>query len=204
MSVKIAIGLGNMGSKYDGTRHNVGMDFVARLGKSYGASFVKNKYCAAYLAQANVLGKPVIFAAMEGFMNESGINLGNVLRFCKASIADCLVFYDEIAIDSGKLKLSVGGSSGGHNGIENIMNVCGNSFVRFRIGLGAKPFKTMDLADYVLGKFAGEELSALDALFPEVKAAFELTVSKGIVEAQNKFNRTKKEDKKSPDTTENI
>lgn len=188
MSVKIAIGLGNMGSKYENTRHNIGMEAVATLAKSYGASFVRNKYCAAYLAQTDVAGRRIIFAAPEGYMNESGINIGNILKFCRLKIEDAAIFYDDITIESGRFKLSEGGSAGGHNGIENIINVCGNGFARIRIGLGGKPFKTMDLADYVLGKLDTEETARFNALMPDLKVAFETIVSKGMATAQNCFN----------------
>ena len=190
MSVSLAIGLGNMGSQYNGTRHNVGMEAVARIAKSCGASFVRNKYCAAWLAQADIAGRRIIFAAPEGYMNESGVNIANILRFLKLNIADTAIFYDDITIASGHFKLSQGGSSGGHNGVENIMAVCGNSFARVRIGLGGKPFKTMALSDYVLGKLAPEEATAFDSLVPNLSRAFQCILEKGLATAQNEFNGT--------------
>ncbi|MBO6101772.1 MAG: aminoacyl-tRNA hydrolase, partial [Opitutales bacterium] len=168
MSVKLAIGLGNMGSKYASTRHNAGMEAVARLGRRFGATFARNKYCAAYLAKGLVGGREIIFAAAEGYMNESGVNLANILRFLKLDISEVAVFYDDITLDSGRMKISQGGSSGGHNGVNDIINRCGNDFARVRIGLGAKPFKGMDLADYVLGAMGAEELSGFEALLPKL------------------------------------
>ena len=181
-----------MGSQYNGTRHNVGMEAVARIAKSYGAGFVRNKYCAAWLAQADIAGRRIIFAAPEGYMNESGVNIANILRFLKLDITDAAIFYDDITIASGHFKLSQGGSSGGHNGVENIMAVCGNSFARLRIGLGGKPFKTMALSDYVLGKLAPEEENAFDSLVPNLERAFQCVLKKGIAAAQNEFNGTNK------------
>lgn len=179
-----------MGSRYNGTRHNVGMEAVARIAKSCGASFVRNKYCAAWLAQADVAGRRVVFAAPEGYMNESGVNIANILRFLKLGIEDSAVFYDDITIECGRFKLSEGGSSGGHNGVQNIMEVCGNSFARVRLGLGGKPFKTMALSDYVLGKLAPDEASAFDAMLPRLSDAFGTLVKKGLAAAQNEFNGT--------------
>jgi PTH1 family peptidyl-tRNA hydrolase len=190
MSVHVAIGLGNMGSRYNGTRHNVGMEAVAVIAKSYGAGFVRNKFCAAWLAQADVAGRRIIFAAPEGYMNESGVNIANILRFLKLKIEDAAVFYDDITIESGRFKLSEGGSSGGHNGIENIMAVCGNSFARLRIGLGGKPFKTMALSDYVLGKLGSDESAAFNSMMPNLTLAFESLVKNGMAKAQNEFNGT--------------
>lgn len=188
MSAKVVIGLGNMQAKYFGTLHNYGMEAVARLAKAYGCEFSRNKFCAAYLARAEVAACPVVFAAAEGFMNESGVNLGNILRFLKAKIEDTIVIYDEINLESGAMKISLGGSSGGHNGVENILRICGDGFVRFRLGLGAKPFKTMDLAAYVLSKATPAQLADFDALMPKLKLALELTLSEGVARAQNVIN----------------
>lgn len=188
MSVKVVIGLGNRESVYDGTLHNYGMEAVARLAKAYCCSFTRNKFCAAYLAKAEVAGSVVVFAAAEGYMNESGINLGNILRFLKVSIAETVVIYDEINLASGAMKISVGGSSGGHNGVENILRVCGDGFVRFRLGLGAKPYKTMNLADYVLSKSTPVQKADFDALMPKVKDALELLIKFGVERAQNVIN----------------
>lgn len=188
MSIKVVIGLGNMQSRYMGTLHNYGMEAVARLAKAYNCEFSRNKFCAAYLAKAELEGKSVVFAAAEGFMNESGINLGNILRFLKSSIKDTIVIYDEINLESGVMKISLGGSSGGHNGVENILRVCGEGFVRFRLGLGAKPFKGMNLADYVLSKATPKQLADFDALMPKLKSALELTLSEGVARAQNVIN----------------
>ncbi|MBR4597372.1 MAG: aminoacyl-tRNA hydrolase [Opitutales bacterium] len=189
MAVKVAIGLGNSGSRYEGTRHNAGMQALARIASLYGANFVRNKYCAAYLAKAAVAGSEVVFAAAEGYMNESGVNIANILRFLKADISEAVVFYDDITIALGKFKLSIGGSAGGHNGVANIMERCGNSFIRVRLGLGGKPFKEMDLADYVLGRFSEEERAAFEASLPAAKEAFEAVCAKGLAAAQNVYNR---------------
>lgn len=159
------------------------------LGKHFGANFVRNKYCAAYLGKGVVSNREVIFAAAEGYMNESGVNLANILKFLKVGIAETVVLYDDITLDSGRMKLSVGGSAGGHNGVNDIMNRCGNDFVRVRIGLGAKTFKTMSLADYVLGTLTPEEKSNFEALKPSIISAFEMIVEKGIASAQNVYNQ---------------
>lgn len=177
-----------MQAKYDGTLHNYGMEAVARLAKAYNCSFSRNKFCAAYMAKAEVAGSQIVFVAAEGFMNESGINLGNILRFLKTPISEVIVIYDEINLESGAMKISVGGSSGGHNGIENILQVCGDGFVRFRLGLGAKPYKTMNLADYVLSKSTPRQAADFDALFPKIKEALELCLKDGVSHAQNIIN----------------
>ena len=97
------------------------------------------------------------------------------------------MIYDDITIGVGRMKLSRGGSSGGHNGVADIMEFCGNSFVRVRIGVGAKADKRMDLADHVLGKLSEADLAAISAL--PVRECFSLLLSKGLEAAQNEINR---------------
>lgn len=152
MSVNLAVGLGNSESRYALTRHNAGAIVLERLAKSCGVECMRfDKYANAYLARGSIAGRPLGFAFSEGFMNESGRGLAKILRRLKADISSVAVIYDDITIGVGRMKLSKGGSSGGHNGVADIMEFCGNSFVRVRIGVGAKADKRMDLADHVLG-----------------------------------------------------
>ncbi len=186
MSFKIAVGLGNSGEAYEGTRHNVGRSAVLDFARSAGAAFSFEKYCAAYTAVVS----GVRFVLLNGYMNESGINLARVLKFFKADISETVVAYDDITLDLGRVKLADRGSSGGHNGVENIISVCGESFARLKIGIGSKPFKSMDLADFVLQKIPDDDWKILNQeAFPKTRKALELLFSKGMSEAQNAVNR---------------
>ena len=128
-----------------------------------------------------------MLAFADGYMNLSGGNIKNILKFLKFNISEAAVVYDDITLDVGRMKLSLGGSAGGHNGVADIMEKCGNDFARIRIGIGAKPYKTMDLADYVLGKLDESDLSAIRAL--DVKECLSLMLAKGLEGAQNVVNR---------------
>lgn len=188
MSVNLAVGLGNSESRYALTRHNAGAIVLERLAKSCGVECMRfDKYANAYLARGSIAGRPLGFAFSEGFMNESGRGLAKILRRLKADISSVAVIYDDITIGVGRMKFSKGGSSGGHNGVADIMEFCGNSFVRVRIGVGAKADKRMDLADHVLGKLPEPDLAAISAL--PVRECFSLLVSKGLEAAQNEINR---------------
>ena len=110
-----------------------------------------------------------------------------ILKFHNANISETAVLYDDINLDVGRMKLSLGGSAGGHNGVSDIMQKCGNTFMRIRLGIGAKPDKRMDLADYVLGKFSDSDLTAIKSL--DVKGVLALSVSRGFEAAQNIYNR---------------
>lgn len=188
MSVNLAVGLGNSEARYALTRHNAGALALERLAKSCGVECMRfDKYANAYLAKGSIAGKPLAFAFAEGYMNESGRGLARILKRLKADISSVAVIYDDITIGVGRMKLSRGGSSGGHNGVADIMEFCGNSFVRVRIGVGAKADKRMDLADHVLGKLSEADLAAISAL--PVRECFSLLISKGLEAAQNEINR---------------
>ena len=188
MSVNIAVGLGNSEARYALTRHNAGAIVLEGLAKSCGVPFMRfNKYANAYLAKGSIGSCDLTFAFAEGYMNESGKSLAKILKYLKADISSVAVIYDDITLEVGRMKLTVGGSSGGHNGVADIMECCGNSFARIRIGVGAKADKRMDLADHVLGKLSDPDLAAIGNL--PVKLCFELLVSKGIEAAQNVINR---------------
>ena len=188
MSVNLAVGLGNSEARYALTRHNAGALALERLAKSCGVEcmrFETNEN--AFWAMGRLAGKPLAFAFAEGYMNESGRGLARILKRLKADISSVAVIYDDITIGVGRMKLSRGGSSGGHNGVADIMEFCGNSFVRVRIGVGAKADKRMDLADHVLGKLSEADLAAISAL--PVRECFSLLLSKGLEAAQNEINR---------------
>lgn len=188
MSVNLAVGLGNSEARYALTRHNAGALALERLAKSCGVECMRfDKYANAYLAKGSIAGKPLAFAFAEGYMNESGRGLARILKRLKADISSVAVIYDDITIGVGRMKLSRGGSSGGHNGVADIIEFCGNSFVRVRIGVGAKADKRMDLADHVLGKLSEADLAAISAL--PVRECFSLLLSKGLEAAQNEINR---------------
>ncbi len=187
MSLKIAIGLGNSGNEYKGTRHNAGIIALEEIARQSGVGFAYSKYCSAYLAKVQISSKPLLLAFADGYMNLSGSGLAKILSFTKVSIADVAVFYDDINLDVGRMKLSLGGSAGGHNGVADIMAKCGNNFMRFRLGIGAKPDKRMDLADYVLNKFSEAEISAIKTL--DLKGALSQTLAKDFESAQNIYNR---------------
>lgn len=188
MSVNLAVGLGNSEARYALTRHNAGALALERLAKSCGVECMRfDKYANAYLAKGSIAGKPLAFAFAEGYMNESGRGLARILKRLKADISSVAVIYDDITIGVGRMKLSRGGSSGGHNGVADIMEFCGNSFVRVRIGVGAKADKRMDLADHVLGKLSEADLAAISAL--PVRECFSLLLSKGLEATQNEINR---------------
>jgi len=187
MLLKIAIGLGNSGAEYSNTRHNAGEIILKRFARECGAEFSYNKYCRAWTAKAEVRSKPLILAFADGFMNLSGEGASKILSHFKLQTSEAAVIYDDISLEVGRMKLSLGGSSGGHNGVSDIMNKCGNDFARIRIGIGAKADPRMDLADHVLGRIEPQYLELIDKI--KIRECIETIVSNGFEAAQNAFNR---------------
>ena len=202
MSIKIIFGLGNVGAEYATTRHNAGAIVLRNLADLVSAEFVKNKFCNADITKLKVGADIVVLAFCNGYMNNSGEGVKKALAFYKIKTNEVAVVYDDISLDVGRVKISVGGSSGGHNGVADIMQKIGNDFVRIRVGIGAKPFKEMPLADYVLGKLSESDIKAIKAF--DIKTCFAVLVSQGVAQVQNMFNRKleAEKEKSENDTSE--
>ncbi len=185
----MAVGLGNSGEKYALTRHNAGRIALCRFAAKAGAQFKYSKFCRAHFADVPEKFGPLKLCFTDGFMNESGVNLKAALKFAGVRIDECVVLYDDITLDCGRIKLAASGSSGGHNGIADIIAHCGEGFARLKIGIGARPDKRMDLAHHVLGVMREEELAALFALDDRIAEALVLCAKQGVAKAQNSVNR---------------
>ena len=189
MPIAVIAGLGNPGSKYRNTRHNIGYALVDQLAARYAAT---RKYEARFEAEVAVIQhneRKLMLLKPQTFMNASGRSLGTALRYRKLSAESLLVIYDELTLDLGRVKLSVNGSAGGHNGIADILTQVGAGFARFRVGIGAKPHKEMDLADYVLSKFLKDEQTILANQSPIFLDQIHLILKEGIDSSMNIINQ---------------
>ena len=189
--MKLIVGLGNPGRRYDGTRHNVGFDVVNLLATRNGAEWESGpRGVEALLARWRegdaVLAKPLTF------MNLSGSAVQGLLQFYKIVPADLLVVLDDVNLELGRLRTRARGSAGGHNGLRSIIGSLGSEeFARLRIGVGRGDDRR-DLADHVLARFdADERASIVEAVSRSADAA-ELFVAEGIGPVMNRYN--KKED----------
>ena len=145
----LIIGLGNIGSRYEGTYHNMGFTAVEKAAKLLGVRF-KKRQGFALTAEAFSGGERVILAKPETFMNLSGDSVKCLAGIFKPELDKILVIYDDIDIPAGKIRIRPSGSAGSHNGMKSIVERLGTeSFPRVRIGIGAPP-EYVDLADYVL------------------------------------------------------
>lgn len=185
--MKIIAGLGNPTAQYEGTRHNIGFAVIDQIAGEYNISMDIKKH-KAICGKGVIEGEKVILVKPQTFMNLSGEAIREVFDYYKADISDVLVIYDDICLDVGKLRIRAKGSSGGHNGIKNIIAHLGTEgFARIRVGVGDKP-KQMNLADYVLGHFQEEEKQAIAGGIDRAVKATAVVLTRGIESAMNEFN----------------
>lgn len=185
--MKIIVGLGNPTAQYAGTRHNIGFAVIDRIAEEYNISMDIKKH-KAVCGRGVMEGQKVILVKPQTFMNLSGEAVREVFDYYKAEISDVLVIYDDICLDVGKLRIRAKGSSGGHNGMKNIIAHLGSQdFARIRVGIGDKP-KNMDLADYVLSHFYGEEKEAVSEGIDRAVKAVAAVLAEGTDSAMNRYN----------------
>ena len=187
----IIAGLGNPGSKYAHTRHNVGFDAVDRLAEKYQIHIDTKKFKGEY-GMGYIEGQKVLLLKPQTYMNLSGECLQEVISYFKIDPEEeLIVLFDDISLNPGLIRIRKKGSAGGHNGIKSIIAHLGTQeFPRVRVGVGEKPPR-MDLADYVLGHFSAEEKKIMaDAVKEAADAACEV-ISDGIDHAMNSHNSKK-------------
>ena len=180
--------LGNPGDQYDNTRHNVGFMVADQLGERYGLPIQKLKF-KALTNMFSISGEKVLVMKPVTYMNLSGEAVRPAADFYKIPPEHILVISDDTALDVGKLRIRRGGSAGGHNGLKSIIQQLGtDQFPRIRVGVGKKPHPDYDLADWVLGKFQGEDKKAIDAAVERCADAVEYLIKEGPDRAMNKYN----------------
>lgn len=185
--MKIIAGLGNPTAQYHGTRHNIGFTVIDRLADAYGISVDMKKH-KALCGKGVIEGQKVLLLKPQTYMNLSGESIREACDYYKADISDIVIIYDDISLDVGRLRIRKKGSSGGHNGIKNIIAHLGTEeFARIRVGVGGKP-KQMDLADYVLSRFDGGDLAAIKEGMENAVWAVGVILTDGIDSAMNRFN----------------
>lgn len=184
----LVVCLGNVGDKYDNTRHNIGFEVADELAERKNIPVQKLKY-KALTNTTELGGKRVLLMKPVTYMNLSGEAAGEAARFYKIPPERVLVVCDDVALPAGKLRIRKGGSAGGHNGLKNLIQHLGtDQFPRVRVGVGQKPHPDYDMADWVLGKFQGEDRKAMDAAVKRAADAVECLLREGADRAMNQFN----------------
>lgn len=154
--IKLIVGLGNIGEKYENTRHNIGFELVNSFIKNNNGLFDKNDFNGIY-SIISINDQKIIVLKPSTYMNLSGKSVIACMNFFKIKIDEIIIIYDDINLEIGKYKYKKSGASAGHNGIKDIINLLGSEEIkRIKIGIGSKPVN-MDLSDFVLSKFKKEQ-----------------------------------------------
>ena len=194
----LIVGLGNPGIKYKNTRHNVGFMAVAYLAEANSIRFNKSDFNSQW-GKGVIHDKVVILSKPQTFMNLSGKAVKVLADFFHIETKDILVIYDDIDLELGAIRIRLGGGSGGHRGMQSIIEYLGaNNFPRIRLGIG-RPEKKMqgarckmqeyDVADYVLTPFNSEEKDMLKQMLDRASEAVDVVLKDGIEKAMNRFNK---------------
>lgn len=190
--LRILAGLGNPGKEYAGTRHNAGFLFLDYLARREGAFWAFEKKFEAETTLVRLADQPVLLVKPATFMNNSGRSVAAFLRYYRFAATQVGVVYDDINLQLGALKVSVGGGAGGHNGVRSLQSQLPDEFVRLRVGIGGRPHPDMDLADWVLSRLQQDELQQLEHLWPGLASGVECLVSRGVTHAMNLLNTRNK------------
>jgi PTH1 family peptidyl-tRNA hydrolase len=183
--LRLIVGLGNPGRKYQGTRHNVGFMVIDALARRHGIH-VRARRSKALVGEGAVAGEQVILAKPLTFMNLSGEAVGGLVRRYRLAASDLVVVCDDVNLPLGRLRVRAKGSAGGHKGLKSIIRALGTEeFARVRIGIGSP---AGDMVDYVLSRFKRVEAPEARRMVTRGTDAVEAILTCGIEEAMNEFN----------------
>ena len=180
--------LGNPGDQYENTRHNVGFMVADELGERHNVPIQRLKFRA--LTNTITVGdEKVLLMKPVTYMNLSGEAVHEAAAFYKIPPEHVLVISDEVSLAPGKIRVRRSGSAGGHNGLKNIIAHLGtDQFPRIRLGVGQKPHPDYDMADWVLGKFQGEDKKAVEEAVKRAADAAGCLIREGVGKAMNRYN----------------
>lgn len=185
--MKLFVGLGNPGRKYESTRHNVGFMVIDDLAKKWDVSMTEEKIFKGVIGSTHVHGEKVLLLKPTTYMNFSGESVQAVMDFYDLNNEDVVVIYDDLDMEVGKVRGREKGSAGGHNGIKSmILHLAGDDFKRFKIGIGKSPYgKT---TDHVLGKFTSSERDYIGPAIVKIVRACEQLLERDFLSAVSGLN----------------
>lgn len=185
--MKLVVGLGNPGRKYEGTRHNVGFEVLADLARRFGSGAARSNFHGDVI-DARIHDERVVLLAPQTFMNRSGSSVVEARDFYKLDHQDLLVVCDDFNLPLARLRIRARGSAGGQKGLEDIIRRLGGDDVpRLRIGIGQAP-DGWDPAEYVLAKFTKAERSVIEAAVWRAADAVTVWVREGVESCMNQYN----------------
>jgi len=184
----LVIGLGNSGSEYKNTRHNVGAMVIEQVITDLGEKLTHSKKVSAHVCESRMGTNRVVFAILRSNMNESGGPTSKLMNFYKIEAENLVVMHDELDLPFGEIRIKMGGGDNGHNGLKSIRaSIDSGEFVRLRLGIGRPP-GTIDPSDFVLKPFNFFEKSQMNDYLQFASKALSDIVSQGVDQAQNLNN----------------
>lgn len=185
--MKLVVGLGNPGRRYQGTRHNIGFVVLGELARRYGTSRPKSRF-QGEVVEADCEGRKALLLSPVTYMNNSGNSVQAAQAFYRLPDEDLLIICDDINLPLARLRFRAKGSSGGQKGLADIIRKLGTeNFARLRIGIGTPP-EHWDAADYVLGKFAKQEVPEIEEAVQVAADAVVAWTDQGIEHCMNRYN----------------
>jgi PTH1 family peptidyl-tRNA hydrolase len=185
-ALKLVVGLGNPGTKYQDTRHNIGFELVDRLALGGRGATFSRKF-DGLVAETEIDFRRVLLLKPQTFMNLSGRSVAQVVRFYKFDLSDILVICDDLSLPLGKLRMRPGGSDGGQKGLRDITAALGtDQYSRLRIGIGDQ--QELDAVEFVLSRFRSAERPIINDALILASQAVAVWVTQGIDSAMNRFN----------------
>ena len=191
--MKLIVGLGNPGEKYQNTRHNIGFMFIERYAKLKNCTSFKVKFQGELTTFKHNDEDIILFRPLT-YMNLSGNAISEIVHYYKIDLKDIVVIYDDKDIPFAKLRLRMKGNPGSHNGMKDITaKLNSTEFKKIRVGIG-KPESNDEMIDFVLSKFSKEEISKLEETFKDIMAACDLFIADDFDGAMNKYNARHEEE----------
>ncbi|MFC1900001.1 aminoacyl-tRNA hydrolase [Chloroflexota bacterium] len=193
--MKLIVGLGNPGKGYARSLHNVGFICVNYFARRHKIRFNKSQ-AKARIGTGNVEGYEVIVARPQTYMNRSGEAVVRLVKRYNIALEDILVIYDDMDLPLGKIRIRIGGSSGGHKGVKSIINELNSEDIpRLRIGIGRpdsinglSEAKNTDVITYLLSELPPEDKKAINKVLPDVNEAIRCVITEDLTTAMNKYN----------------
>jgi peptidyl-tRNA hydrolase, PTH1 family len=184
--MKAIVGLGNPGSQYKGTRHNVGFAVLDELAKRASLEF-ESAPADALMVRWRRPDEAVLLVKPLTYVNLSGQAIGELSRYFKIDLADLLVVVDDVQLPLGRLRARARGSAGGHNGLKSVVAHLGDNYARLRLGVGRGDARR-DLADHVLARFDKDEAADAERMIQRAADAAETFITSGIAAVMNQYN----------------
>jgi PTH1 family peptidyl-tRNA hydrolase len=190
--MKFIVGLGNPGKGYSRNRHNTGFIYLNHFARQHSIRFDK-KQASARTGSGQIDSIPVVLAKPQTFMNSSGKAVSQLVRKFNIDLDDLIVIHDDLDLPLGKIRIRKGSTSGGHKGVDSVINELGSQdFIRIRVGIGrpegSYQLNEADIIDYVLSDFTPEERKTIDQAIPRASEAIVCLLTKGLEQAMNKYN----------------